>query len=144
MRTVVWTDGSCNANGMQGRGGWAALIEAAGSVRELSGSEQGTTHNRMELTAICEALKTLTGPIEVRTDSRYVEKCFNHNWHERWLRDGWKGSKGPVKIRDLWQRLFDLVWDESRDVNFVWIGRSTEENNRRVDGLSRAAALSAG
>ena len=114
MKTVVWTDGSCNANGMHGRGGWAALIEQAGTVREISGSADGTTHNRMELTAICEALETLTGAIEVRTDSPYVEKCFNQNWHERWLRDGsWKGSNGPVKNRDLWERLFGLVWDGS-------------------------------
>jgi ribonuclease HI len=97
VKTVIWTDGSCNANGMHRRGGWAALIEQAGIVREISGSAPDTTHNRMELTAICEALEMLTGPIEVRTDSAYVEKCFNQNWHERWLRDGcWRGSKGPV------------------------------------------------
>ena len=77
MKTVVWTDGSCDANGMHGRGGWAARIEQAGSVHEISGSAQGTTHNRMELTAICEALETLTEGIEVHTDSTYVEKCFN-------------------------------------------------------------------
>ena len=71
MKTVVWTDGSCNANGMRGRGGWAALIEQAGTVREISGSAHGTTHNRMELTAICEALETLTGASEVRTDSAW-------------------------------------------------------------------------
>jgi ribonuclease HI len=148
VETVVWTDGSCNANGMHGRGGWAALIEQAGTVREISGSAHGTTHNRMELTAICEALETLTGAIEVRTDSTYVEKCFNQNWHERWLRGGsWKGSNGPVKNRDLWERLFALKWDGSRDVTFVWIpGHKIdgEPNNHRVDRLARAAALSAG
>jgi len=102
VKTVVWTDGSCNANGMHGRGGWAALIEQAGTVREISGGAHGTTHNRMELTAICEALETLTGAIEVHTDSAYVEKCFNQNWHERWLRDGsWKGSDPPQEPRPL-------------------------------------------
>lgn len=146
VKAVVWTDGSCNANGMHGRGGWAARIEQAGTVREISGSAHGTTHNRMELTAICEALETLTGVVEVRTDSAYVEKCFNQNWHERWLRDGsWKGSNGPVKNRDLWERLFGLVWDERRDVTFEWIkGHAGDSNNDRVDRLARAAALSAG
>jgi ribonuclease HI len=146
VKTVVWTDGSCNANGVHGRGGWAALIEQAGTVREISDSAHGTTHNRMELTAICEALETLTGAIEVRTDSTYVEKCFNQNWHERWLRDGsWKGSNGPVKNRDLWERLFGLKWDGRRDVTFVWIrGHAGDPNNHRVDRLARAAALSAG
>jgi ribonuclease HI len=120
----------------------AALIVQAGTVREISGSADGTTHNRMELTAICEALETLTGAIEVRTDSTYVEKCFNQNWHERWLRDGsWKGSDGRVKNRDLWERLFALVWDDTRDVRFVWIkGHAGDSNNNRVDRLAQEAA----
>jgi ribonuclease HI len=99
------------------------------------------------LTAICEALETLTGAIEVKTDSAYVEKCFDQNWHERWLRDGaWKGSNArPVKNRDLWERLFGLVGDGRRDVPFKWIkGHADEPNNHRVDRLARAAALSAG
>jgi ribonuclease HI len=99
----------------------------------------------MELTAVCEALEMLTGLIEVRTDTPYVEKCFNENWHERWLRDGsWKGSNGPVKNRDLWERLFGLVWDRRRNVTFVRIkGHAGDPNNDRVDELARAAALSA-
>jgi ribonuclease HI len=142
--TVVWTDGSCNAKGIRGLGGWAALIEQAGTLREIYDGAHGTTHNRMELTAICEALEALTGAIEVRTDSTYVEKCFNQNWHERWLRDGsWKGSSGSVKNRDLWERLFGLVWDERRHVTFKWIkGHAGDPNNQRVDQLARAAALS--
>jgi ribonuclease HI len=99
----------------------------------------------MELTAVCEALETLTGSIEVRTDTPYIAKCFNDKWHERWLRDGaWRGSKGPVKNRDLWERLFGLVWDDGRrDVAFVRIrGHSGDPNNERVDQLARAAALS--
>lgn len=100
----------------------------------------------MELIAICEALETLTGPVEIRTDSAYVEKCFNHRWHERWLRDGsWKGSNGrAVKNRDLWERLFALVGDGTRAVTFEWIrGHAGDPNNHRVDRLARAAALSA-
>jgi ribonuclease HI len=74
----------------------------------------------MELTAVCEALETLTGPIEGRTDSAYLEKYFSQNWHERWLcNDSWKGSDGPVKNRDLWKRLFGLVWDGGRGVTFM-------------------------
>ena len=93
----------------------------------------------------CKAPEMLTGIIEVRTDTPYVEKCFNENWHERWLRDdSWKGSNGPVKNRDLWERLFGLVWDESRDVTFVRIrGHAGDPNNHRVDRLARVAALSA-
>jgi len=145
VETVVWTDGSCNASGRQGSGGWAALIEQGGTALELSGREEGTTQNRMELTAICEALETLTGVIHVFTDSTYVERCFNERWHERWLRDGsWRGSNGAVKNRDLWERLFGLVWDETRVVTFTWIKGHTRRypSNRRVDQLARAAAAS--
>lgn len=143
MTAVVWTDGSWNANGM-GRGGWAALIEQAGTVREGYGWADGMKQHRMELTAVCKALESLTGAIEVRTDTPYVEKCFNQNWHERWLRDGsWKGSNGrPVKHRDLWERLFGLVWDGSRVVTFTRItGHADDANNNRVDALARAAAI---
>jgi hypothetical protein len=87
VKADVWTDGSCNANGIHGRGGWAALIEQAGTVREISGSAHDTTHNRMELTAICEALETLTGPIDA-----YVEKCFNPPSNH----DGLRRAQSPV------------------------------------------------
>jgi ribonuclease HI len=146
VESLVWTDGSCNANGIRGRGGWAVLIQQGETVRELSGAADGTTHNRMELTAICEALETLGGQVTIHTDSTYVEKCFNQNWHERWLRDGaWKGANGRIKNQDLWERLFALVWDDSRDVHFVWLkGHAGDANNTRVDRLARAAALSLG
>lgn len=70
MTTIVWTDGSCNVAGVKGRGGWAAVIQEGTQVRELSGTDDSTTHQRMELTAVCEALEPLRGQIEVRTDSR--------------------------------------------------------------------------
>lgn len=153
-KAVVWTDGSCNANGVQGRGGWSALIVRAGSESEFCGGADDTTHNRMELTAICEALERLTGRIEVRTDSTYVEKCFNQNWRERWLHEeSWRGSNGPIKNRELWERLFALEADECRDVKFKWIKGHARlqdsspldrENNSRVDRLAREAALSLG
>ena len=146
MTTVVWTDGSCNAKGLKGRGGWAALIEEAGTVREMSGWDDSTTQNRMELTAVCKALEGLTGVIHVFADSSYVVKCFSEKWHERWLRDDWKGSNGAIKNQDLWERLFDLVWGGPRVVTFTWIKGHEKDypNNNIVDRLAQAAALSAG
>ncbi len=142
METVVWTDGSCNVEGVAGRGGWAALIERDGSMEQFVGSAVGTTQNRMELTAVCEALERVTGAIEVRTDSTYIAKCFSEGWHIRWRRDDkWRTTKGPVKNRDLWERLFALVDDDARDVSFVWRKRG-EANNKIVDRLSREASKS--
>ena len=77
MKTVVWTDGSCNAKGRHGRGGWAALIEQAGTFGEISGSADDTTHNRMELTAICVELETLTGAIDGKGGNLFVGGSFN-------------------------------------------------------------------
>jgi len=143
MKTLVWTDGSCNVEGVAGRGGWAALIERDGSTEQLVGSAMETTQNRMELTAVCEALERIVGAIEVRTDSTYIEKCFSEGWHIRWRRDDkWRTTKGPVKNRDLWERLFALVEDDARDVSFVWLKRATEANNSIVDRLSREASKS--
>lgn len=144
MGAVVWTDGSCNAQGVAGRGGWAVLIERDGNVEQFVGSAMDTTHNRMELTAVCEALERLSGAIEVRTDSTYIQKCFSDGWHIRWRRDDkWRTPKGPVKNRDLWERLFSLVEDEARDVSFLWVkGHATEANNNIVDRLSREASKS--
>jgi len=144
MKTLVWTDGSCNAKGVAGRGGWAALIERDGSTEQLVGSAVETTHNRMELTAVCEALEIVDGAIEVRTDSTYIEKCFNEGWHIPWRRDDkWRTRKGAVKNRDLWERLFALVEDDARDVSFVWVeGHGDEANNNIVDRLSREASKS--
>jgi ribonuclease HI len=143
VKTVVWTDGSCNVEGVAGRGGWAALIERGGSTEQLVGSAVETTHQRMELTAVCEALETVTGAIEVRTDSKYIAKCFNDGWHVRWRQgDKWLTTNGPVKNRDLWERLFALVEDQGRDVSFVWLKRSAEANNKIVDRLSREASRS--
>ena len=57
------------------------------------------------------------------------------------MSDGRK--RGPVKNRDLWERLFALVEDDARDVSFVWVkGHRDEANNNIVDRLSRAASKS--
>jgi ribonuclease HI len=97
-------------------------------------------------TTAWSSLETLTGVVEVRTDSAYVEKCFNQNWHERWLRDGsWKGSERPGQEPRPLGAIVRFGMDERRDVTFEWIkGHSGDPNNNRVDRLARAAALSAG
>ena len=80
------------------------------------------------------------------TQTGYTGGGFNQNWHERWLRDGsWKSSNGPVKNRDLWERLFGLVWDGRRDVTFEWIpGHAGDPNNQRVtDSRERQHSRSA-
>jgi ribonuclease HI len=80
----------------------------------------------------------------VWTDSKYLERCFNEDWHTRWRRDDkWRTPNGPVKNRDLWERLFALVEDDARDVTWIWVkGHGDDANNNIVDRLSRNAAKS--
>ena len=74
-RTIVYTDGACLGN--PGKGGWAWLVPDGPYA---SGAEQHTTNQRMELTAVLEALKTVEGPVEVISDSAYVVNCFRDRW----------------------------------------------------------------
>src|ERR1035437_8931400 len=89
----IYTDGACSGN--PGPGGWGAILRASvpkGVVeKEIFGGEPATTNNRMELTAVIEALKTLKRPVQARvhTDSQYVQKGISE-WIHGWKRRGWR------------------------------------------------------
>ncbi len=117
----IYTDGACSGNQNQiNTGGWGAILEYGGSVKELSGNQRNTTNNRMELTAVIEAFKALTRSgvtCHVFTDSAYVADCFRKRWYMNWRKNGWKtAGKKPVENQDLWQELLDLV--DKHAVNF--------------------------
>ena len=57
IRVEIFTDGACSGN--PGAGGWGVLLRHRDTEKELSGAEAETTNNRMELTAVIEALKAL-------------------------------------------------------------------------------------
>jgi ribonuclease HI len=113
--------------------------------QEISGFENQTTNNRMELTAVREALHTIADhstrkvlPITVSTDSQYVQKGITE-WIHAWARNGWKTSaKKPVKNADLWSAL----WDLSRGLSIQWLwvmGHAGNEMNERCDRLVQKA-----
>ncbi|MEE4639902.1 MAG: ribonuclease HI, partial [Wenzhouxiangella sp.] len=124
----IWTDGACKGN--PGSGGWGALLRWNGTERELSGAEQSTTNNRMELMAAIQALETLKRPCQVilTTDSQYVRKGMTE-WMAQWKKNGWKtSSRKPVKNLDLWQRLDQAVARHS--VEWHWVkGHSGHPEN---------------
>lgn len=132
----IYTDGSCSGN--PGPGGWAAILMFGEHERVITGYDEQTTNNRMELAAVIEALAVMKEPVNARvhTDSAYIANAFNKNWIEDWLRRGWKTSnKKPVKNRDLWERLIDLT--KIHDVEFVKVkGHADDDLNNRVDGLA--------
>ena len=110
QRVEIFTDGACSGN--PGSGGWGALLRCRDVEKELSGSEKETTNNRMELTAVINALKALKFPcnITIYTDSKYVMDGVNE-WLPNWKQNGWKtaNKRTAVKNVDLWQELDGLL-----------------------------------
>ena len=131
----IYTDGACKGN--PGVGGWGALLESAGKVRELYGGEPLTTNNRMELTAVIRALQALKRPCRVRlhTDSKYVQLGIGQ-WIHGWKKNGWRTSdKKPVKNADLWRELDEVAAPHT--VEWVWVkGHAGHEGNERADALA--------
>ena len=134
----IWTDGACSGN--PGPGGWGVLIKYKKSTKKLSGSEDDTTNNRMEMTAVINALKYLeTGlTINLYTDSKYV-KDGTTKWIHNWKKNNWKNSnKKDVKNKDLWIEL-DLL-SQNYNINWNWVkGHSGNIENDIADKLATEA-----
>ncbi len=62
-KVTIYTDGACEGN--PGPGGWAAILEYNGAIKELSGGVIATTNNRMEIQAAIEGLQRLKEGCEV-------------------------------------------------------------------------------
>ena len=137
----IHTDGACKGN--PGPGGWGAVLQFGDEEREIFGGEQSTTNNRMELTAVIEALTALKRrcPVVLHTDSQYVQKGITE-WIHNWKARGWRtASKEPVKNVDLWKRLDALV--VGHEIEWKWVkGHAGDEGNERADALAnRGAAM---
>jgi len=132
----IFTDGACSGN--PGPGGWGAILRKGDAEKELFGGEALTTNNRMEMTAVIEALRALKQPVAARvhTDSQYVQKGISE-WIHGWKRRGWKtANKEPVKNEDLWRELDRLA--AQHRIEWVWVkGHAGHPENERADGLAR-------
>ena len=132
---VIYTDGACKGN--PGPGGWGAWLRWGGHEKELCGGEALTTNNRMELTAVIEALASLKrrANVSVYTDSEYVRNGIT-SWIHGWKTRGWRtADKKPVKNTDLWQKLDALA--AQHNVQWHWVrGHAGDPGNERADGLA--------
>lgn len=138
----IYTDGACKGN--PGVGGWGAILRYKGKEKQLYGGEQQTTNNRMELTAVIEALRALkrTGClIDLYTDSRYVMDGLT-KWLPGWKRRDWKtASKKPVLNQDLWQVLDELT--QQHNIRWHWVkGHSGLPGNELADELANLGVQS--
>lgn len=132
----IFTDGACSGN--PGAGGWGAILRCGPHVKELSGGEAQTTNNRMELTAVIEALSALKKPCKVTltTDSKYVCDSISKGWAKSWQKRGWiKSDKKPALNPDLWEKCLALL--EIHDVTVKWVkGHAGHPENERCDELA--------
>ena len=143
-RVLIATDGACIGN--PGPGGWACILRYGNHKKELSGSQEHTTNNRMELRAVIEGLKALREPCEVTliTDSQYVRNGITQ-WLEQWKEQGWrkkkKGKSGTREVlnRDLWEELQEAV--ARHTIAWEWVkGHAEHDDNNRCDQLALMAA----
>ncbi len=136
----IYTDGACSGN--PGAGGWGALLRYGSTEKELSGGAEQTTNNRMELTAVIEALKALKKSCDIvlYTDSRYVMDGVQ-KWLPNWKTNNWRttNKKSAVKNIELWQELDALL--SLHNIRWIWVkGHNGHVENERVDKLARDEA----
>ena len=102
---LIYTDGGCSGN--PGPGGWAFVVSENGEIKEYrSGGDKATTNNKMELTAVINALKYAKSieerDVTILTDSQYVKNGITQ-WIISWKKNGWRTSgKAPVKNMEYW------------------------------------------
>lgn len=144
---TTYTDGGTRNTGVY-KGGhvkktdkaaWAYLIEWNGGSESGSGGEYGATNNKMEQTALINALKKL---IELGfnekhllfvLDSKYVLNAINQHWLQGWKKRGWKRSSGPLKNVPEWKEL-DRLLQSFPDSTFEWTkGHANNRGNEFVD-----------
>lgn len=135
-KVEIYTDGACSGN--PGKGGWGAVLVYKNNEKEISGYDESTTNNRMELTAVIEALSSLKEPCEVllTTDSKYVCDAVTKGWVYSWKKNGWrKADKKPALNVDLWEKLLPLM--EKHSVEWNWVkGHAGHPYNERCDALA--------
>jgi|TARA_B110000211_G_scaffold200634_1_gene231750 ribonuclease HI len=136
-KITIYTDGACSGN--PGKGGWAAVIIEDKNEKTISGSEPLTTNNRMELSAVINALKEVgSAELDIYTDSKYVKNGIE-SWIKNWKINGWMtAAKQPVKNKDLWLELDILV--SKKEIEWKWVkGHSNDHYNTIVDEAARKA-----
>jgi len=145
----IYTDGGCSGN--PGPGGWAYVIimrtfQGENIIAQEKGGVQDTTNNKMELTAVIEALrklKTMDVPrqVTVYTDSQYVQKGISE-WINTWKKNSWRTSdKKPVKNQDLWMELDSLANDFI--IIWQWVkGHDGNKYNELCDQMTQEAIAS--
>ena len=139
-KVQIFTDGACKGN--PGPGGWGAILKYNGHEKEISGGENPTTNNRMEITAVIKALELLKEPCAVTlySDSQYVCNAITKGWAKKWQQNNWmRNKKDPALNPDLWEILLNLI--DKHKLEIIWVkGHAGHPENERCDKLAVLAA----
>lgn len=136
---TIYTDGGCLGN--PGPGGWAfAVADGDEIIYSQSGGEKDTTNNKMELTAVINALKYVLSrdmrECTILTDSQYVKNGITQ-WIKTWKKNGWRTSnRESVKNVEYWTELDAL--NNKMNVTWSWVkGHAGISGNEECDRLVR-------
>ena len=136
MIITIYTDGSARFN--PGPGGWGAILESGTHRKEISGSFRYTTNNRMELTAVIEAIKCLkvqNATLDIYSDSAYVVNSISKGWIDNWVKTNFKDKANS----DLWKQFISLR--SNYTINMIWVkGHASNVGNNRCDVLATSAS----
>lgn len=139
---TIYTDGACRGNGKESSvGAFGIVFMYNGVQKEIKQAFKNTTNNIMELSAVIQALSMLKEPcmVNVYSDSAYVVNAINSKWIDSWQKNGWKNSsKEPVKNKELWMKLIELMKYHQVKFNKVK-GHSDNIYNNRCDELANEA-----
>ncbi len=139
-KVEIYTDGACRGN--PGPGGWGAILRYKGREKSVSGGENPTTNNRMELTAVIEAVRMLKEPCEITlvSDSKYVCDALEKGWAQSWKNNGWrKADRKPALNSDLWETLLSLLSEHQLTVQWIK-GHDGHPENEACDRMATAEA----
>lgn len=149
---TIYTDGGTrNTGNFKGghvkatdKAAWAYLIEWYDHNQKQtaydSNGEFGATNNKMELTALIEALKKLLQlgfnqqPLLFVLDSQYVLNPITKGWLKGWKKRGWKKSTpGAIANLKCWQEM-DRLLEQFTSAQFEWTkGHNNNRGNEFVD-----------
>ena len=125
MSSSIYTDGSSLGN--PGPSGWSFCVLENNEEFFLSGGEEHSTNNRMELYSIIQALKYVKGTeYNIYSDSNLTINCAKKLWRRK------------TNI-DLWE-IYDEV-SKNKKINYIWVkSHNGNKYNEIVDKLARKEA----
>ena len=126
-KITVYTDGSALNNGSPDSGcGWACKLIYGSRELMKSGGNVGKTNNQMEMTAVLEAMRSITDksiPVEIFSDSKYVVETL-------------KGNYKIKKNVDLWNAILTEK-EKFDDIKSLWV-KGHDKNQHNIDVDKRA------